>query len=82
MDCAQTIQALITTQIAAGAKVVDVCNMGDVLIEKQCASQFKSKKVEKGVAFPTCISINNVVCHFSPLAEDDVELAAGDIVKM
>ncbi|KAG2380286.1 ERBB-3 BINDING PROTEIN 1 [Vigna angularis] len=28
-------------------------------------------KIEKGVACPTCISVNNVVCHFSPLDNDE-----------
>ncbi len=48
------------------------------------ALMFKNskKKIEKGVAFPTCISINNTVCHFSPLAGDETVLAANDIVKM
>ena len=23
-------------------------------------------KIEKGVAFPTCVSVNNQVCHNSP----------------
>lgn len=63
-------------------KVVDICTLGDKLIEGQCAAQFKSKKIEKGVAFPTCISVNNVTCHFSPLSECEVALAEGDLVKM
>ena len=41
------------------------------------------KPVPRGVAFPVCISINNCVCHFSPLgSDDDVTLAKGDVVKM
>ena len=36
-----------------------------------------------GISFPTCISVNNVVCHYSPLAADpDTVLAAGDLVKI
>ena len=36
-----------------------------------------------GIAFPTCISVNNCVCHFSPLKSDaDVTLHTGDLVKM
>jgi methionine aminopeptidase len=39
--------------------------------------------MKKGIAFPTCVSVNNCVCHFSPLASDtDVELKDGDVVKM
>jgi methionine aminopeptidase len=40
--------------------------MGDQLITMQCANIYKSKKTEKGVAFPTCISVNEVVCHGIP----------------
>lgn len=36
-----------------------------------------------GIGFPTCISVNNCVCHFSPLeSEKDVILKNGDVVKM
>ncbi|CAE7893703.1 EBP1, partial [Symbiodinium sp. KB8] len=75
----KTLEAISTSQIAAGMKVVDICTLGDKLIEGQCAAQFKSKKIEKGVAFPTCISVNNVTCHFSPLSECEVALAEGDL---
>ncbi|XP_050882944.1 ERBB-3 BINDING PROTEIN 1 isoform X2 [Lathyrus oleraceus] len=40
------------------------------------------KKIERGVAFPTCISVNNTVCHFSPLASDETVLEEGDILKI
>jgi methionine aminopeptidase len=40
------------------------------------------KKIDKGVAFPTCISINSVVCHFSPLANDETTISENDMVKM
>ncbi|GMP58731.1 hypothetical protein CsSME_00022297 [Camellia sinensis var. sinensis] len=32
------------------------------------------KKIERGVAFPTCVSVNNTLCHFSPLASDEAML--------
>ena len=36
-----------------------------------------------GIAFPTCLSINNCVCHFSPLrSEGSTLLAENDLVKM
>jgi len=36
-----------------------------------------------GIAFPTCISVNNCICHFSPLkSEPDLEIKPEDIVKM
>jgi methionine aminopeptidase len=37
----------------------------------------------KGPAFPACISVNNCICHFSPLKSDpDYILKDGDLVKM
>lgn len=36
-----------------------------------------------GIAFPTCVSVNNCVCHFSPLKSDPiVTLANGNLVKV
>ena len=40
------------------------------------------RKIERGVAFPTCISVNNTVCHFSPLASDETVLEECDMIKM
>lgn len=73
----------LTLKCTAGADVVSICLFGDTLITKQCQRIFKSnKELEKGIAFPTCISVNNVVCHCSPLQEDSFPLAEGDVVKI
>lgn len=43
----------------------------------------KEKDIKKGIAFPTCLSINNCICHFSPARNDpDYELKDGDVVKV
>lgn len=67
-----------------GAKVVDLCEKGDSFIREQTANIYKNakKKVDKGVAFPTSVSLNNVVCHFSPLTGDETTLEDNDIVKI
>ena len=69
-----------------GAKAVDLCNLGDGAIDEAVSKIYNKKggkKVEKGVAFPTCISVNNCVGHYSPLvSEDKVVLAEGDLVKV
>ena len=72
----------VLTQCVAGKLVSDICAFGDRLIEKQCSEIFKNKNIEKGIAFPTCVSVNDVVCHYSPFPEESVTLAAGDIVKV
>lgn len=66
------------------AKIVDICEKGDSYIREQSGNMYKNvkKKIERGVAFPTCISVNNVVCHFSPLASDESVLEDGDVVKI
>lgn len=51
---------------------------------RQTGNMYKNvkRKIERGVGFPTCISVNNTVCHFSPLGSDEAVLEANDIVKM
>lgn len=39
--------------------------------------------MKKGIAFPTCLSINNCICHFSPSKNDpDYVLKEDDVVKI
>lgn len=45
--------------------------------------------MEKGIAFPTCVSVNNICAHYSPLVSDANEteketatLKEGDVVKI
>lgn len=51
---------------------------------RQTGNMYKNvkKKIERGIAFPTCISVNNTICHYSPLASDESVLEEGDILKM
>lgn len=42
----------------------------------------KSKVLDKGVAFPTCISVNEICGHFSPLKDESRKLVDGDVAKM
>lgn len=65
-----------------GAKVADLCRLGDDTIAAEAAGVFKGKKIEKGIAFPTCVSPNSVVGHLSPAADDALVLKAGDVVKV
>lgn len=68
-----------------GADVNKVCQEGDLFIEEELKKIFnnkKSKKLERGIAFPTCISINNVCGHFSPMADESVALQDGDVAKI
>jgi len=64
--------------------VRDLCILGDKRLAEETGKAFKKdKKLTKGIAFPTCVSVNNCICHFSPLTtEPDVILADGDMVKI
>uniref|UniRef100_A0A7C9CPJ4 ERBB-3 BINDING PROTEIN 1 n=1 Tax=Opuntia streptacantha TaxID=393608 RepID=A0A7C9CPJ4_OPUST len=75
---------LVISECKPKAKIVDLCEKGDAFIREQTGNMYKNvkKKIERGVAFPTCISVNNVVCHFSPLASDESVLEEGDMVKI
>ncbi|CAI0539690.1 unnamed protein product, partial [Linum tenue] len=75
---------LVVKDCKPKAKIVDLCEKGDSFIREQTGSMYKNvkKKIERGVAFPTCVSVNNTVCHFSPLASDERVLEEGDIVKI
>jgi hypothetical protein len=45
-------------------------------------TQVYKSGVDKGIAYPTCVSINNCIGNFSPLSSDTLVLSAGDVVKM
>lgn len=70
-----------------GAKVLDLCKFGETVINAQAGKLYNKKvngkAVEKGVAFPVCVSVNDIICNHSPLASEEVDpLKAGDIVKL
>ena len=93
--CQQAMAGAVAKAVA-GAAVADVCEFVDALIETLCSQAFKNAgkskitgavdglEKSKGVAFPTCLSVNETVSHCSPFkADKDVApLAAGDMVKM
>jgi len=66
----------------AGAKIVDLCQAGDAFIVAECKKAFPKAKIERGIAFPTCVSVNNVAGHYSPLKGDTAVLAKNDVVKI
>ncbi|XP_054712156.1 proliferation-associated protein 2G4-like [Uloborus diversus] len=67
-----------------GASVISICENGDELLTEETGKVFKrEKELKKGIAFPTCVSVNNCICHFSPLkSEPDYILSDGDMVKL
>lgn len=49
---------------------------------KKTFSSKKSKNMERGIAFPTCISVNQIMGHYSPLVDESSQLADGDVAKI
>lgn len=69
----------------ADARISTICQEADAQILEATSRVYnKQKGMLKGIAFPTAVSVNNVLCHAAPSAGEpaDVALKAGDLVKM
>ncbi|KAG9051088.1 Curved DNA-binding protein (42 kDa protein) [Tulasnella sp. UAMH 9824] len=82
----QVLQNLVSAAVE-GASIQKLCVDGDEEITKLTGAAYPKAKKEmsKGIAFPTCVSVNNVVSHFSPLPSDELAeatIAKGDVVKI
>lgn len=79
----RTLKTLIESTLP-GKSVKEICEKGDSLLLEKTGKVFKKEKdLKKGVAFPTCLSVNNCICHFSPSKNDtDYVLKEGDVVKV
>jgi len=67
------------------ADVSTVCGTIDEYIFEELTKVFsnkKSKKLERGIAFPCCLSVNEVAGHYSPCPDDSTKLNNGDLVKI
>jgi len=77
----------VTKAIKPGASVLELAAMGDDTIQAETDKCFRKAKgedkVDKGISFPTCVNVNNIVCHFAPIEDDkSAPLAVGDVVKV
>ncbi len=65
----------LISQCVPGAKIIDLCQFGTAVIESQTSKLYNKKvdgiPIEKGVAFPVCVSVNDVVCNYSPLKSEE-----------
>ena len=74
--------------VVPGASVMELCKKGDAMIAKQTHAHYAKPDehgdiIERGIAFPTCINVNNIVCHYQPLLEkQEVIISAGDVVRV
>ena len=83
-EITQRILREVIDRCLSGASIREICIFGDKRLDEETSRVFKKdKEVKKGIAFPTCLSVNNYVCHFSPLISDpDMILKDNDVVKI
>ena len=66
----------LISQCVPGAKILDLCNFGSTIINTQANKLYQKKvngvSIERGVAFPVCVSVNDVICNHSPLKSEEV----------
>jgi curved DNA binding protein len=79
---AQSVMSELIRCSISGANIHDLCVLGNRLINEECAKVYLQKKISKGVAFPVSIAPNDVCGHFSPLKDEGLVLADGDLVKI
>jgi curved DNA binding protein len=89
MSCATIINKTLQKVVEAcvpEAEIHDLCKMGDDMLEAETGKLYnkkdKGKAIMKGIAFPTCISVNEIIGHFSPLQGEGRQLKDGDVVKV
>ncbi|KAK4545039.1 hypothetical protein LTR36_003590 [Oleoguttula mirabilis] len=62
-----------------GAKILEICQKGDKLLEDEVAKVFKGKKISKGISHPCTVSPSIYVTPYTPLVSDAEE--AGTALK-
>lgn len=84
-DICNAALELAITKCVDGADISAVCSEVDAFIGEELLKVFsnkKSKKLERGIAFPTCISVNHIVGHYSPCTDDSTKLKTEDVCKV
>jgi curved DNA binding protein len=72
----------VIAKATAGASIAEICEFGDKELDAELAKVYAKKKMEKGIAFPTCVSANEIAGHYSPLKSETTTLKDGDLVKI
>lgn len=86
-DIVNKVLQKVAAACVPDADIATVCELGDKAIEEETGKLYNKKdkegrKMEKGVAFPTCISVNDLIGHFSPLKGESRALKEGDVAKI
>ncbi|KAG0068022.1 Proliferation-associated protein 2G4 [Linnemannia elongata] len=83
-DIAQDALTKVVARVADGVRVSELCAFGDEVILSYTSKVYNKNSVEKGIAFPTMVSVNDCVEYYSPTGDagDDYVLRTGDVVKI
>ncbi|KAJ3382530.1 Proliferation-associated protein 2G4 [Lobulomyces angularis] len=82
-DIANFVMKKVVHSTYAGQSISEICKLGDSLITEQVSNIFKKRGIEKGIAFPTCLNLNNIAQNYSPLSHSVHQiLTANDVVKI
>ena len=69
-----------------GARILELCQKGDALLNEEISKVYKGKKVVKGISHPTTVSPSSFVTPYTPLVSDAEEAASvikpGEIIKI
>ncbi|OLY85002.1 Proliferation-associated protein 2G4 [Smittium mucronatum] len=75
----------VLENVKEGASIFELCKIGDNKVAELCKKSYTKASFNRGLSYPTSVSVNDIACHFSPL-ESDAEavkpLSKGDVVKV
>ena len=74
---AKKVLSEIIEKCQTGANIKTICSFGNQRINEEVAKIYNNKKINKGVAFPVCISPGKICGHLSPSEEDSHKLEDG-----
>jgi curved DNA binding protein len=82
----EKVLAAVSKLCVPGAKIVEICQKGDKILEDEVAKVYRGKKVTKGFSHPTTVSPSSYITPYTPLSTDEaeasVELKEGEPVKI
>ncbi|KAH7349912.1 peptidase M24, structural domain-containing protein [Plectosphaerella cucumerina] len=82
----EKVLAAVSKLCVPGAKIVEVCEKGDALLEEELGKVYRGKKINKGFSHPTTVSPSAYVTPYTPLKTDEAEAAteikAGEAIKI
>ncbi|CAD6196786.1 unnamed protein product [Caenorhabditis auriculariae] len=83
-EIANAVLKEVIAGVKEGVEAASLCDLGDKLITEKTGKMYKKEKgITKGIAMPTCVSVDNCICYYSPLRSDPVlTLKNGQVVKV